>query len=218
MLQRQQVWNSIFQPPFSLSLPVSLDHEDPQGLSKLSWSSKFPPLPVFISFPTQTGPHDSALQLSHLPIIFCQPFSFHCSVGSDWTAHLKLISHLFLLLLKGKCQVLRRMEHGSIPWTDTELLVSVLPSEILYLTRGSIPHFRHHKRHHFLPDPTSSYHSSLTSTLELSLPTLWTQTQGHTDPPWPQRTLYLFFPRSKDTSHWPWTSLLLNPLKSCSSH
>ena len=87
-------------------------------------------------------------------------------------ASVQYLLHLFLLLLKGKCQVLRRMEHGSIPWTDTELLVSVLPSEILYLTRGSIPHFRHHKRHHFLPDPTSSYHSSLTSTLELSLPTL----------------------------------------------
>ena len=86
---------------FSLSLPVTLEHEDPRGLSKLSWSSKFPPLHVFISFPTQTGPHDSALQLSHLPIIFCQPFSFHCSLVSDWTAHLKLISHLFFLLLKG---------------------------------------------------------------------------------------------------------------------
>lgn len=101
-----------------LPLPVSLEHEDPRCFSKLSRSSKFPPLPVFISFPTQTGPHNSELQLSHLPIIFSQNLSF-CSVVADWTAHPGLISHLFFLLLKGKCQVLGRMEHSSTPWTDT---------------------------------------------------------------------------------------------------
>ena len=166
----------------SLSLPVSLEHEDPQGLSKLSWSSVSPTSCFHFLFYSDWTPLDSALQLSHLPII-CQPFSFHCSVVCDRTVHLKLISHLFFLLRRANAKF----------WGEWTMAVS--PGQILIATFS------------FTQKSFTSlvvlFHASGTTniTIFFRIPPhpithpqpllwneacqLWTQTQGHADPTWP---------------------------------
>lgn len=126
---------------------------------KLSKSSKFLPLPVFLS-PLLLWLNPTQLRTSIFSLANYL-FSFRSSVASDWTTHPGITSHLFFLFLKGKCQILERTEHSISSWSDLGLSASVSPSEIHSLTHGSMPQFNHHKHnvffHHFLlPSAASS--------------------------------------------------------------